>query len=86
MVEMTPASFRPSILPRSVSFVQQLGRFGHAEVQRFIVDIFHDDRYAFPCRLVSDTAAHNTRAQYGCLFRRLNIFGQLLALPLHIDR
>ncbi len=58
-------------------FVQQLGRFGHAEVQRFIVDIFHDDRYAFPCRLVSDTAAHNARAQYGCLFRRLNIFGQL---------
>ncbi len=65
-------------------FVQQLGRFGHAEVQRFIVDIFHDGRYAFPGRLVSDTAAHNARAQYGCLFRRLNIFGQLFGFTFYI--
>ncbi|ESC75996.1 hypothetical protein SEEN4881_04297, partial [Salmonella enterica subsp. enterica serovar Newport str. WA_14881] len=31
-----------------------------------------------------DTAAHNTRAQYGCLFRRLNIFGQLFGFTFYI--
>ena len=56
--------------------IQQLGGFGHAQRQRFIVDIFHDNRHAFPGRLVGYTATHNACAQNCGLLRCLNILRQ----------
>ncbi len=64
-------------------FIQQFGRFGHAQGQRLLANVFHHHWHAFPRRLVGDTAAHNACAQYRRLFWRLNIFGELLRFTLH---
>ena len=64
-------------------FIQQLGRFGHAQRQGFLVDVFHHYRHAFPGRLVGDAATHNARAEYRRMFWRLNVFGQLFGFAFH---
>lgn len=58
--------------------VEQLSGFVHAERQRFVVNVLHDHRHAFPGGLIRDTATHDPGPQHGGLFRRLNVFGQLL--------
>ncbi|ETJ33871.1 hypothetical protein Q604_UNBC11695G0001, partial [human gut metagenome] len=49
-----------------------------------VVNIFHDNRHAFPRRLVSDAAAHNACAQHRGLFRRFNVFGEFLRFAFYI--
>ena len=64
-------------------FIQQLGRFGHAQRQGFLVDVLHHHRHAFPGRLVGDAAPHNARAEYRRVFWRFNVFGELFGFALH---
>src|SRR5450830_1637184 len=54
---------------------QQLGRFRQALLDAVLVDVFHQDRRAFGRRLIGNTAAHDTGAEYGGLF---HVFGDFI--------
>ena len=50
---------------------QQLVGFVQAQLDTCFVDVFHHDWGTFQCRLISDTATHDTCAKYRSLVSRL---------------
>ena len=64
--------------------IQNTASMAHAQIQCFLVNVFHQHRSAVQRRLITDTAAHDTGTENSGLGNRMCLFGPALGFALEV--